>query len=750
MTNRRRNGSVRDGTTDMEGRTSLLNVSERNVRQRTMREGPIRQPLLWDHEEAESSDGSISHANDIIDMTGEGEHTLMVTAIDPGTAIATEINPVWRGISTSWEERLVAIENRCNSNLTGELSEEQLHSLDDNLQMKLARTFYPMIDKVTHDLDDFVDTQQRRLDNKLLTLDKNVAVMLEDRIQSEVMKQSQLLAEDMQGFHVKQFERLTGEMQTYFVHAEEVSSTKLFALQGRFLTDNMEVKSRLLDLEANGVKDRTLASEQIQETTRRLDLLAESVSLTKQNELLQTDHSITRYLEMNDIFRMTLEAHVNDKFEALEDSIKQVAIQVKDTNLQSQLSSLLKGMEDLQKRSEAREGQMQVMIQQYQAKETALEDQLSFTQSSVTNLEDIVKGLEVELLLLREQARSNHQVSISDQLEATNAPTGKEPLTNSTASLYLNSGAFKKSRMTGGESASPPANRIMIGDHNVSTHQGEYMFTRLKSAKKGNFPIIISSSANAPNMMEMGLDVSGSSEDSFNDSDYHSSDGNSFMDMDDPDGSDSSSSTSSSDSSSDSSDSSSSSSDSSSDTSSSSESKKHSKKNKKRKRKAKKHKKSKHRKQENLFPQTPFRSLSPIGHNNTMGTPSNMMSNTSFSNLQGGTHTLRMAAPPPITMVRNATWEDLEKLRRQIEVAEIQKFEVKIASYLSPSVTLAIEKTVKKYFEEVVRIGSKRFGRYGITLYSFISLMDALESELSLKIQSKTSWMKSVLWSLNI
>ena len=84
-----------------------------------------------------------------------------------------------------------------------------------------------------------------------------------------------------------------------------------------------------------------------------------------------------------------------------------------------------------------------------------------------------------------------------------------------------------------------------------------------------------------------------------------------------------------------------------------------------------------------------------------MGTPSNMLSNTSFTNLQGGTHTLRMAAPPPILMVRNATWEDLEKLRRQIEVAEIQKFEVKIASYLSPSVeTLAIEKTIKKYFED--------------------------------------------------
>ncbi len=118
-------------------------------------------------------------------------------------------------MSTSWEERLVAIENRCSSHLTGDLSEQQLQSLDTSLQMQLARTFYPMIDKVTHDLDDFVDTQQRRLDNKLLTLDNNAAVMMEDRIRAEVTKQSQLLAEDMREFHINQFEKLTNEMQTY-------------------------------------------------------------------------------------------------------------------------------------------------------------------------------------------------------------------------------------------------------------------------------------------------------------------------------------------------------------------------------------------------------------------------------------------------------------------------------------------------------------------------------------------------------
>ena len=50
---------------------------------------------------------------------------------------------------------------------------------------------------------------------------------------------------------------------------------------------------------------------------------------------MKTDQSIMRYLEMNDIFRMTLEAQVNEKFESLEDSIEQVSIQVKNTNLES-------------------------------------------------------------------------------------------------------------------------------------------------------------------------------------------------------------------------------------------------------------------------------------------------------------------------------------------------------------------------------------------------------------------------------
>jgi hypothetical protein len=75
-------------------------------------------------------------------------------AIYPGITIATELNPQvrWSGANLEdqryvqqLERRLVALENRSASYLTGELS-AQLHSLDDSLQLKLARMMHPMID----------------------------------------------------------------------------------------------------------------------------------------------------------------------------------------------------------------------------------------------------------------------------------------------------------------------------------------------------------------------------------------------------------------------------------------------------------------------------------------------------------------------------------------------------------------------------------------------------------------------------
>jgi len=64
------------------------------------------------------------------------------------------------------------------------------------------------------------------------------------------------------------------------------------------------------------------------------------------------------------------------------------------------------------------------------------------------------------------------------------------------------------------------------------------------------------------------------------------------------------------------------------------------------------------------------------------------------------TGTLRVAVPPTIDMVYSATWEKLEQLRKQIEVAERMQFNVHFAGYLDPSVIKAIERSVLTYYTE--------------------------------------------------
>jgi len=63
-------------------------------------------------------------------------------------------------------------------------------------------------------------------------------------------------------------------------------------------------------------------------------------------------------------------------------------------------------------------------------------------------------------------------------------------------------------------------------------------------------------------------------------------------------------------------------------------------------------------------------------------------------------NTVRVAVPPTIDMVYSATWEKLEQLRKQIEVAERMQFNVHFAGYLDPSVIKAIERSVQAYYTE--------------------------------------------------
>ena len=160
--------------------------------------------------------------------------------------------------------------------------------------------------------------------------------------------------------------------------------------------------SRIGEIESNNVKDLTLTINELQSMNNRLQMMTEDIRLIKQEQLLQSDKSLSRYLEMNEIFRMTLEAHVNDKFEVLEDAMKQVAIQVKDTYLGSQMKDLVAANEAIANQIHDIQLTMVSIKTINQDREIVLENQLSKVRSSVTNLEDMVLGLKGEFKELKE------------------------------------------------------------------------------------------------------------------------------------------------------------------------------------------------------------------------------------------------------------------------------------------------------------------------------------------------------------
>ncbi len=189
---------------DFVRRTLINGGTTRNVRPQLVREGLIRPPLLIDDQE--SNEGSLDSTNDdeslsvndeVMDLTEEDDGVVHVQAIDPGTAFARAINPTFMGThlntsvqdyATRMEQRINALENRCNTDLTGELSSTQLRSLEDvSLQMRLARIMHPMLDMLTHDIQDYMDQEDAVIDNRLLTAERASLSRMEEQVKAAVL-----------------------------------------------------------------------------------------------------------------------------------------------------------------------------------------------------------------------------------------------------------------------------------------------------------------------------------------------------------------------------------------------------------------------------------------------------------------------------------------------------------------------------------------------------------------------------------
>jgi hypothetical protein len=304
--------------------------------------------------------------------SNEEEHgVLVVDAIDPGITIATELNPQvrWSGANLEdqryvqqLERRLVALENRSASYLTGELSAEQLHSLDDSLQLKLARMMHPMIDMLTRDIQEYMDKEESIIDNRLLTAERASLSRMEEQVKTAVLLHGQHLDESITNFQRQRLEGLTMDMHDALVKAEQLASTKLYSLQHEIVKDIAKLDSRIGEIESNNVKDLTLNNNQLQSIANRLNNMTEDMRLTKEEQLLQSDKAISRYLDMNDIFRMTLEAHVNERFDGMKEEMRTMVIKEKNTNLDDHLAQLVKANERMQSQFQDMSSKMLPMI----------------------------------------------------------------------------------------------------------------------------------------------------------------------------------------------------------------------------------------------------------------------------------------------------------------------------------------------------------------------------------------------------
>jgi hypothetical protein len=250
--------------------------------------------------------------------------------------------------------------------------------------------------------------------------------------------------------------------------AEQLSSTKLYSLQHEVIKDISKLDSRMSEIEINNVKDQTLTINQLQSVDQRLNIMTENIQSTKQEELLKSDKSILRYEELNDIFRMTLEAHVNERLEEIKAEMKTMVREEKDTNLGDHFSQLVQANEMMKIQFHDLSSKMLPMINDYESKIKSLENQIVVSSVSLTNLQNELIDSRRELQELREQSAAKTDQLLQEQLNVNNAPTGALTLTNSNTSLYFPIGASSEKGMIGGDASHPPATRIMIGQSSNS------------------------------------------------------------------------------------------------------------------------------------------------------------------------------------------------------------------------------------------------------------------------------------------
>ena len=393
-------------------RRSLPNSdTTRNVRQRLILEGPIRPPLRrmqeedYDYESEDMSTDELDIVPTTVSRSLEEskslpeEEVLVVQAMDPGIAIARAINPTFQGqtlpasfrhYARMLEERLLAIERRSDSYLTGELSDEQLRSINDHLQAKLSRLFHPMLDTLSKDIQDFVENSTNRIDQRLLTFEDTARERVSEQIESSLSSIVPTIQQQIHDYQQSQVDSINEEMHTCFIRAEELSSSKLVALQSDILRQMMKLETRLEEMDSNAIKDRTLTSDQVQRTQQVMKIWNDSKFLTKEEAESYHQERLLQNLQLTADLHETLEASMIKKYEGMQTSLRADTITTIDTYLANHQSSMESLKETLLNQFRILGGQMMSTLQESQDHLKALELKVVSLSTTNTNLANVM------------------------------------------------------------------------------------------------------------------------------------------------------------------------------------------------------------------------------------------------------------------------------------------------------------------------------------------------------------------------
>ena len=164
-----------------------------------------------------------------------------------------------------------------------------------------------MLDTLSKDIQDFVENSTNRIDQRLLTFEDTARERVSEQIESSLSSIVPTIQQQIHDYQQSQVDSINEEMHTCFIRAEELSSSKLVALQSDILRQMMKLETRLEEMDSNAIKDRTLTSDQVQRTQQVMKIWNDSKFLTKEEAESYHQERLLQNLQLTADLHETLE-----------------------------------------------------------------------------------------------------------------------------------------------------------------------------------------------------------------------------------------------------------------------------------------------------------------------------------------------------------------------------------------------------------------------------------------------------------